>query len=163
MKNQKNSDMDTLKFIIIFIGGIILGVLITGLLKDILPTDGIAPLFIALIIFGASFMIVFFVVESFSEKSKKVTENMKAKIEQKKQENELNESIKMNMREYQESKNSFQYFSDNKLLSLYGQFENGTKKSNMEQLALEEELVKRKLIDHSPMHEKLYAINRDLL
>ncbi|MCB0745808.1 MAG: hypothetical protein KDC67_18035, partial [Ignavibacteriae bacterium] len=88
-------------------------------------------------------------------------ENIKVKIEQKKQENELNESIKMNMREYQESKNSFQYFSDNKLLNIYEQFENGTKNSNMEQLALEEELVKRKLIDHSPMHEKLYAINKE--
>jgi len=153
--------MDTLKFIIIFIGGIVLGALIVGLLQDILPTDGIAPLFIALIIFGASFMIVFFIVESFSEKSKKVAENIKVKIEQKKQENELNESIKMNMREYQESKNSFQYFSDNKLLNIYEQFENGTKNSNMEQLALEEELVKRKLIDHSPMHEKLYAINKE--
>ena len=153
--------MDTLKFIIIFIGGIVLGALIVGLLQDILPTDGIAPLFIALIIFGASFMIVFFIVESFSEKSKKVAENIKVKKKKKKQENELNESIKMNMREYQESKNSFQYFSDNKLLNIYEQFENGTKNSNMEQLALEEELVKRKLIDHSPMHEKLYAINKE--
>ena len=154
--------MDTLKFIISFIGGIVLGAMITGLLKDVLPTDGIAPVFIALIIFGGSIMLVFFVVESFSEKSKKVAENIKIKVEQKRQENELNESIQTNMREYQESKNSFQYFSDDSLLNIYEQFQKGTKNSNMEQLALEEELVKRKLIDHSPMHEKLYAINKEL-
>jgi len=154
--------MDTLKFIISFIGGIVLGAMITGLLKDVLPTDGIAPVFIALIIFGGSIMLVFFVVESFSEKSKKVAENIKTKVEQKRQENELNESIQTNMRDYQESKNSFQYFSDDRLLNIYEQFQNGTKNSNMEQLALEEELVKRKLIDHSPMHEKLYAINKEL-
>ena len=45
------------------------------------------------------------------------------------------------MREYQESKNSFHYFSDNKLLNIYEEFQNSTKHSNMEQLALEEELA----------------------
>lgn len=153
--------MNTLKFIIIFICSIALGALIVGLLQNILPTDGVAPLIIALLIFLTSFMLVFFIVEIFSEKSKKVTENIKVKIKQKKQEDRLNKNIKMNIREYQESKNSFQYFSDNKLLNIYEQFENDLKNSNMEQLALEEELVKRKLIDYSPLHEKIYAINKE--
>lgn len=96
-----------------------------------------------------------------ADKSKEVTRNIKIKLEQKKQEDLLNENIKMSMREYQESKNSFQYFSDNRLLSIYEQFHNGSKDSIMEQLALEEELVKRKLIDHSPIHEKIYAINKE--
>ena len=104
--------------------------------------------------------IVFTLISVGAEKSKEVTQNLKQKIEKKKQENLLNENIKMNMREYQESKNSYQYFSDINLLNIYEQFENGTKNSNMEQLALEEELVKRKLLSHSPMHEKLYAINK---
>lgn len=104
--------------------------------------------------------IVFTLISVGAEKSKEVTQNIKQKIEKKKQENSLNENIKMNMREYQESKNSYQYFSDINLLNIYEQFENGTKNSNMEQLALEEELVKRKLLSHSPMHEKLYAINK---
>ena len=104
--------------------------------------------------------IVFTLISVGAEKSKEVTQNIKQKIEKKKQENLLNENIKMNMREYQESKNSYQYFSDINLLNIYEQFENGTKNSNMEQLALEEELVKRKLLSHSPMHEKLYAINK---
>jgi uncharacterized membrane protein YraQ (UPF0718 family) len=116
------------------------------------------------------FMLVFIVIMSIvislilagADKSKEVAKNIKVKFEQKKQENELNKSIQSNMKEYQESKNSFQYFSDDRLLNIYNQFENGTKKSNMEQLALEEELVKRNLIDHSPMHEKLYAINKEL-
>jgi hypothetical protein len=105
--------------------------------------------------------IVFTLISVGADKSKEVTRNIKIKLEQKKQENSLNENIKMSMREYQESKNSFQYFSDNRLLNIYEQFQNGTKNSNMEQLALEEELVKRKLIDHSPMHEKLYAIDKE--
>ena len=104
--------------------------------------------------------IVFTLISVGAEKSKEVTQNIKQKIEKKKQENLLNENIKMNMREYQESRNSYQYFSDINLLNIYEQFENGTKNSNMEQLALEEELVKRKLLSHSPMHEKLYAINK---
>ena len=154
--------MEGLRFIVSFIGGIVLGAMITGLIKDVLPTDGIAPIFIALIIFGGSIMLVFFITESLFEKSKKVSENIKVKIEEKKQENELNKSISNNVKEYQNSKNSFQYFSDEQLLNIHREFLTGTKDSNMEQLALEEELVKRKLIDHSPMHEKLYAINKEL-
>lgn len=106
--------------------------------------------------------IVFTLISVGGDKSKKVAKNIKGKIEQRKQENALNENIKMNMREYHDSKNSFQYFSDSRLLNIYDQFQNGIKNSNMEQLALEEELVKRKLLDHSPMHEKLYAINKEL-
>ncbi|MBU2905106.1 hypothetical protein KO529_09950 [Arenibacter algicola] len=106
--------------------------------------------------------IVLTLISTGAEKSKEITKNLKVKIEQNKQENILNESIQNNMREYQESKNSFQYFSDDGLLNIYEQYQNGTKSSNMEQLALEEELVKRKIIDHSPMHEKLYAINKEL-
>jgi len=111
--------------------------------------------------FGVVMVIVFTLISVGADKSKEVTKNIKNKIEQKKQENALNEGIKMSMREYQDSKNSFQYFSDNKLLNIYEQFQSGTKNSNMEQLALEEELVKRKLMDHSPMHEKIYAINKE--
>ena len=97
-----------------------------------------------------------------ADKSKEVAKNIKGKIERNKQENALNESIKINMREYQDSKNSFLYFSDSRLLNVYKQFQKGIKNSNMEQLALEEELVKRKLIDHSPLHENLYSINKEL-
>lgn len=117
------------------------------------------------LLFIVGFVIVMAIVSTLisvgADKSKEVTRNIKIKMDQKKQENSLNENIKMSMREYKESKNSFQYFSDNRLLNIYEQFQNGTKNSNMEQLALEEELVKRKLIDHSPMHEKLYAINKE--
>ncbi|TVZ49852.1 hypothetical protein JM82_0291 [Olleya sp. Hel_I_94] len=118
------------------------------------------------LLFMVGFIIVMSVVITLIstgvDKSKEIAKNVKTKIEQKKQENVLNENIKMSIREYQDSKNSFQYFSDNRLLNIYDQFQSGLKKSNMEQLALEEELVKRKLINHSPMHEKLYAINKDI-
>lgn len=118
------------------------------------------------LLFMVGFIIVISVVITLIstgvDKSKEIAKNVKTKIEQKKQENVLNENIKMSIREYQDYKNSFQYFSDNRLLKIYDQFQSGLKKSNMEQLALEEELVKRKLINHSPMHEKLYAINKDI-
>lgn len=118
------------------------------------------------LLFMVGFIIVMSVVITLIstgvDKSKEIAKNVKTKIEQKKQENVLNENIKMSIREYQDYKNSFKYFSDNRLLNIYDQFQSGLKKSNMEQLALEEELVKRKLINHSPMHEKLYAINKDI-
>ena len=105
--------------------------------------------------------IVFALISHGAVKSKEIAKNVKIRIDQKKQQNLLNESIDNSMREYREYKNSFQYFSNNKLLDIYEQFQNGTKSSNMEQMALEEELIKRKMIDHSPMHEKLYAINKE--
>ena len=154
--------MDTIRFILMFIGGIVLGALICSLFKDVLPEDGVAPLFIAMIIFIVSITLVFVVGEKLHEKSIEVTENIKEMIEEKREEKELNEIIKNDAKIYQESKHSFQFFSNETLFSIYNEYLNGSKKSNFEQLALEEELVKRNLISHSPMHEKLYALNKDL-
>ena len=158
IKKQK----ENLKTIVSFVIGIVLASLFVGLIKDSLPTDGIAPLFIALLIYGVFIIISLVVVDQISTSSKKVAKNVKTKIVEAKQENELNQNIKNNLRTYDESKNSFQYFSDDKLLSIYKNYSNGLEHSDMELLALEEELVKRKLIDHSPMHEKLYAINKEI-
>lgn len=118
-----------------------------------------------LLIMVGMVVVVTLVIVLFSEgadKSKEVAEKIRVKIEQKRKEKELDYKIKSDIQYYKESKNSFQYFSDDNLLSIYEEFKSGTKDSNMEQLALEEELVKRKLIDHSPMHEKLYWIKKHL-
>lgn len=45
---------------------------------------------------------------------------------------------------------------------MYEDLKKGKKFSEIEQLALEEELVERKVIDHSPMHEKLYTMRKKL-
>lgn len=74
---------------------------------------------------------------------------------------ETNRKIKSDLSNYQETKNSFTYFSDKKLLELLTEYKN-EKIENLERLALEEELVKRKLIESSDMHEKLFNIKRNL-
>lgn len=63
--------MDVIKFVISFIGGVFLGVFITGSLRDIIPNDGIAQLIITIIIFGSSLVLVYYLIEKifpFSEK-----------------------------------------------------------------------------------------------
>src|SRR5690606_1074219 len=59
--------MDSLKFILAFILGIILGATITSYIKDMLPTEGMAPLFVALLIFGGSIGFMFFIIETVGE------------------------------------------------------------------------------------------------
>lgn len=117
---------------------------------------------LAMLVIGIVISIAFVLISSGAEKSKEVAKKIKVKIEQRKENHELNKKIRTDISEYQELKNSFQYFSDNKLLNIYREIQDNKKNSNMEQLALEEELVKRKLITHSPMHEKLYYLDKEI-
>lgn len=55
--------MDIIKFTISFIGGILLGIFITSFFRDVLPNNGIAPLIIAIIIFGSSIVFVYYLIE----------------------------------------------------------------------------------------------------
>lgn len=151
--------MDTFKSIIAIIGGILLGVLIVGIFKDYLPSDGIAPVFIALIIFVGAIGLMFALVETLSKKFYQVSRKIQEKTKERNQQKEFNENIKQNLAIYEESKNTFQYFSDEKLLEIHNYSD---KISSMEQLALEEELIVRNLIDHSPMHEKLYLLKKEM-
>ncbi|MCK6640973.1 MAG: hypothetical protein L6Q81_12900 [Bacteroidia bacterium] len=86
------------------------------------------------------------------------TSYVKEHVEQKEQVRR----VKSDLVSYQESKNSFKYFSNEKLLEMYHQFQNN-KQENLDRLALEEELVDRGLIENSPMHEKLYMIKKKLM
>jgi hypothetical protein len=61
------------------------------------------------------------------------------------------------MQEYNEAKSRFKYLSNDVLLNKYKEYQEN-KLEDMIRLALEEELVERKLITHSPMHNKLDAI-----
>ena len=76
------------------------------------------------------------------------------KIEQIKEDRKLNESVKSSMKIYQEAVHNFQYLSDQTLWAKFNS-ESVENLDNMERLALEEEMVKRGLIEFSPMHEKL--------
>ncbi len=65
------------------------------------------------------------------------------------------------MSEYNEAKESFQYLSNETLLSKYDNYMKENT-NDMTRLALEEELVKRKLIAYSPMHEKMENIKKNI-
>jgi hypothetical protein len=97
-------------------------------------------------------IIVFFVINWLLGKIND-TEYIKEIQDQK----ELRSKVENDLNNYQELKNSFNYFSDERLLAIYKKFQL-EHIENLERLALEEELVKRRLIKNSPMHEKLYSI-----
>jgi len=67
------------------------------------------------------------------------------------------QETKSSINEYNDAKNRYQYLSDETLLDKYKIYlvEN---ESDITRLALEEELVKRNLLSHSPMHEKIDKI-----
>lgn len=76
------------------------------------------------------------------------------KIEEIKEEQEVIKQTKESLDEYNDSKHRFQFLSDETLITKYKEYEEQDK-SDMIRLALEEELVKRGILSHSPMHEKL--------
>ena len=79
--------------------------------------------------------------------------------EQREEKNEINYHVQQASRnnlKYEEAKRRFSFLSDYTLLEEYSV----DHQDKFVRLALEEELVKRKLIDHSPMHEKLYHLEK---
>lgn len=86
-------------------------------------------------------------------------QNISEKIENKKNEIKLKNETKASLRSYENSSHHFQFLSDETLLSKYENIESGSL-SAMDRLALEEELVKRKLINFSETHEKIEKISQ---
>jgi len=78
-----------------------------------------------------------------------------------KEKKELKTNLRNSMNEYNEARESYQYLSNETLLSKYSSYIKDDA-NDMKRLALEEELVKRKLIEYSPMHEKLDKIKTNL-
>ena len=68
------------------------------------------------------------------------------------------ENAKSSLAKYNDARHRFQYLSNETLIHKY-QTSDIDNCDNMEQLALEEELVKRNILNHSPMHEKMEKIN----
>ena len=79
------------------------------------------------------------------------------KIEEFKENQSVVEQTKISLAEYSDAKNRFQYLSNETLTEKFKSYVDQDK-SDMTRLALEEELVRRGILDHSPMHEKLDKI-----
>lgn len=88
-------------------------------------------------------------------------QNISQKIEEIKQEKELVQNTKNSINEYNDAKHRFQYLSDETLFEKFQSYVEDDI-SDVERLALEEELVKRGILTHSPMYEKLEKIKEYL-
>lgn len=93
-----------------------------------------------------------FIIDKIRDSS--TVETITKKIEKMKVENEAINQTKQSLDEYHDAKHRFQFLSEDTLIAKYKEYEDANK-SDMIRLALEEELVKRGILDHSPMHEKL--------
>lgn len=87
-------------------------------------------------------------------KDSETAEKIAKKIGEFKEEKELIAETKDSLNEYNEAKHRFQFLSKETLIQKYRIYESENI-SDMQRLALEEELVKRGVLPHSPMHEKL--------
>lgn len=81
--------------------------------------------------------------------AKTVIESVEKKIE----EEQIKKEVKSSIGAYNEAVHHFQFLSDETLIAMYN--EEIDKENKMEKLALEEELVKRKILKYSPEHEKI--------
>ncbi|WP_431130113.1 hypothetical protein [Flagellimonas flava] len=83
-----------------------------------------------------------------------IARKLNESIESHKAEQELNKNIKNSMNIYHDAVHRFQFLSNDTLKKKF-EAKDSEETNNMEQLALEEEMVKRGLLDYSPMHEKM--------
>lgn len=110
---------------------------------------------------SGAFIILFFIIRFVltlfyeSEKGKLIEQEIRNKKEIK----EIKEALYNSLLEYENAKNSFKYFSNEKLLSIYSDMKEHDIQ-NMECLALEEIMVEKGLLSHSEMHEKLHMIKK---
>lgn len=96
-----------------------------------------------------------FIIDKIKDSSP--VQNISQKIEESKQEQELIKQTKQSLNEYNDAKHRFQFLSDETLIEKFKSYVDEDI-TDMQRLALEEELVKRGLLKHSPMHEKLEKI-----
>ena len=94
-----------------------------------------------------------------SQKAKEKGEQIKNKIAEQRETTQIVNQTKQDLQDYQSFKHSYSLCSDNFLITNYRKLRD-TSTENMETLAIEEEMVKRGLLDHSPMHEKLLMIKK---
>lgn len=100
-----------------------------------------------------------FIIDKIKDSSP--VQNISQKIEESKQEQEILKQTRHSLNEYNDAKHRFQYLSDETLIDKFKTFVDEDI-TDMQRLALEEELVKRGILKHSPMHEKLEKIKEHL-
>ena len=117
---------------------------------------GNAPFIIGLIVV----MLVVFVPLAIAKKTPEIYDKTKEVINERIDLAKKSKEIELSMNIYDEAKKTFRYLSDDTLKEKYETY-NNSKTNDMERLALEEELVERKLIPYSPMHEKIQKIKNN--
>lgn len=157
--------MEVVKYIAAFICGAYTTALIVNNIGDSLLNaldESILGVFVG---FGLLFGMIYLFYSLFDYISKGVkngVETVKEHNENKRETEEYLSEMRRSERQYINAKNSYRYFSDDKIRE---QLELSDSSFNpVERLALEETAVERGIIDHSPMHEKgsslLRAINK---
>lgn len=138
------------KIIISAIGAILFGVIGNAFSSGLKNTQH----YLGVVVFSITVFFVFkWLLEKFSE-----TEYFKEIQGQR----ILNQKVKNDLENYHETKKTFKYFSNERLIETYKQFQEDVTE-NLERLALEEELVNRGLIESSPMHEKMYILKKKFM
>lgn len=128
--------------------------IVTSMDKDTLDDIPVwGKMIVVLIVFISPFWLSKLIWTKGEQVTKSISHQMKESIETKEAVKATKESTAI----YGDAKNRFKYLSNDSLLAKYKEYQD-SKEEDMIRLALEEELVERKLITHSPMHEKLDAI-----
>lgn len=112
-------------------------------------------------IFGAIMIFVVFIlplVQKGTDYSKNIIEKNRANSEQIRQTQKIIKDADFHQKQYAEKKKTFKYLSNEHLLEMYDKDKSTL--HPMVQLALEEILVERKLLDYSPTHEKMQRIEK---
>lgn len=113
---------------------------------------GIIALIIIVVVFPA-------IAITASQKAKEKGEQIKNKMTEQRETKQMVNQTQKDLQDYQSFKHSYSLCSNNFLINSYSQLKESNTE-NMETLAVEEEMVKRGLIDYSPMHEKLLMIKK---
>lgn len=113
---------------------------------------------IAIIVFACVFPMIALSLGVFA--NKKVAD-YKEHLSEQKDLNATVQGVKEELSSYETYKYSFKLCSNQFLVDSYKEFKKNQVES-MEVLAIEEEMVNRALLDHSPMHQKLILIKRQI-
>jgi predicted PurR-regulated permease PerM len=128
--------------------------IVTNMDKDTIDD---LPVWANMIIVLVVFIAPFWLSKIIWNKGEQLTNNISNQIKETVETKKVVQETQQSMQEYNEAKSRFKYLSNDVLLNKYKEYQEN-KLEDMIRLALEEELVERKLITHSPMHNKLDAI-----
>lgn len=98
------------------------------------------------------------IIQKGTDYSKKIIEGNKTISEQNRQTRRISNEANQHQKKYIEKKKTFRYLSNESLLEIFKDSKNNL--HPMEQLALEEILVEKNLIEFSPTHEKMQRIEK---